>query len=234
MRNPVLRGDLRVRIRSRKRLLIEAFMLGVLGLLAFLGLPPELSQIDPSRGTSLGVALLVAQAVLVTYFASACMIQEIGIEGEKAALDLLAGPFPPGRVVAGKSLASLLTIVYWLVLGVPLLALAAAIRQEPLGRLTAAVALIAVEAWGLTQVALLCSVVIDSEFSRTLAHWATLLLAFAVTLALPAEAQWLNPAVAATRAASGALPLAAGALYAAVGVACDGCARRALARFAGA
>ncbi len=231
MRNPVLRGDVRMRIRSRKVLLIEAFYLGVLGLLAFLGLPPELNQVDPSQQAGLGVALLIVQTVLVTYFASACTLQEIAIEGEKSAVDLVFGPFTPRTVVAGKSLASLVTIAYWLLLGVPLLILTASIRQEPVGALALTAALVAVEAWGIAQIGMLYSVVVEPEFSRTLAHWATLLVIFVGTLALPAPAQWVNPVVAVVRAAQGAPAGPAWALYACLGVACDWGTRRALRRF---
>ncbi len=232
MRNPVLRGDLRARMRSRKRLLIEALLLGVLGLLTFLGLPPELSQIDPSHPASLATALLVVEAVLIAYFASACTIQEIGLEGEKAAVDLVFAPFAPRTIVAGKSVASLLTIAYWLALGAPLLVLAAGIRQEPLGAAALASALIAIEAWGVAQVGMLYGIVLEAEFSRTLAHWATLLFIFAGTLALPAPARWANPVLGVTRAAAGAPPLPAGAVFAALGILCDWAACRSLRRFA--
>ena len=231
VRNPVLRGDLRTRIRSRKILLIEAFFLSVLGLLAFLGLPPELNQVDPTHQASLGVALLIVQAVLFTYCASACALQEIGVEGEKAAVDLLFGAFAPGEIVAGKSLASLVTITYWLLLGAPLVVLAAGIRQEAIGTLAVAAVLVVIEAWGITQVAMLYSIVIDAEVSRTLAHWATLLAIFVGTLAVPASAQWVNPVVAVNRVAQGASPGPALALYAALGVVCDWASCRALRRF---
>lgn len=231
MRNPVLRGDLRTRIRSRKVRLIEAFFLSVLGLLTFLGLPPELNQADPSHQASLGVALLIVQTVLVTYFASACALQEIAVEGEKAAVDLVFGPFTSRVVVAGKSLAALVTITYWLLLGMPLVVLAAGIRQEPVGVLALTAALVAVEAWGITQIGMLYSVIVESEFSRTVAHWATLLVIFVGTLALPAVEQWVNPVVAVIRAAQGAPPGPALALYALLGVVCDWGTRQALRRF---
>jgi ABC-type transport system involved in multi-copper enzyme maturation permease subunit len=129
--NPVLRGDLRARFRSHKVHVLQAVSLGALGLLAFLGLPPELNQIDRSHQTSLVVALLVVQVVLVTYFASACAAQEIAVEGEKPAIDLIFAPFDPSAIVTGKSLASLITIFYWILQGAPLIVLAAGIRQFP-------------------------------------------------------------------------------------------------------
>ena len=206
MGNAVLRGDLRARGTSRKVLAIEFFYLGILGLLAFLGLPPELNRPDTIHQTSLGLALLGVQAVLVTYFASACAAQEIAVEGERPSVDLAFGPFPRRAIVVGKSLASLATIVYWLLLGAPLLILAVGIRQGSLGALAAVCALVAVEAWGIAQVGMLYSIIIDSEFSRSVVHWATLLALFVGTLALPEDVQWVNPVVAVARAAGGAFP----------------------------
>lgn len=231
MGNPVLRGDLRARFASHKIRVIQLFYLSVLGLLAFLGLPPELNQIDQPRGASLDVALLAVQVVLVTYFASACAIREIAVEGEKAAVDLVFAPFAPGTIVVGKSLASLVTIAYWLLLGAPLLALASGIRQAPIGILLLPATLIAVLAWGMTQIGLLYSIVAESEFSRTLAHWGTLIVVFVATLALPASAWWANPVVAVARAAGGAIPVPSYAAYATVGVGCTCLAGRLLRKF---
>src|SRR5579875_2495293 len=141
MRNPVLRGDVRARARSRKIRAIELFCVSALALLAFLGLPPELSQIEQDRQTGLVAALGVVLLVLVTYFASACAAGEIAVEGEKSAVDLLFAPFRPATIAAGKSLSSLLTVVYWILLGLPILVLAAAVRRTPLGDLMAVVGL---------------------------------------------------------------------------------------------
>jgi hypothetical protein len=235
VRNPVLRGDLRARTRSRKVLLMEMFLLSVLGLLTFLGLPPELNRIDPSadpsRVAGLGTALLAVQAVLVTYFASACALQEIAVEGEKAPVDLVCAPFAPRVVVTGKSLSSFLTILYWLVLGAPLILLAWAIRQEPIVRLAAAGLLTLVVAWGIAQVGMLLGVLIEPELSRTAVHWGVLLVIFVGTLALPQLGQWANPIVAIGRAATGTMVPWAAAAYAAMGCAADCCAGRALQRF---
>ncbi len=203
----------------------------MLGLLAFLGLPPELNQIDQSRGAGLDVALLAVQVVLVTYFASACAIQEIAVEGEKAAVDLVFAPFTPRTIVIGKSLASLVTIAYWLLLGAPLLVLAAGIRQNPIGSLVLPTTLIVVLAWGMTQIGLLYSIVVDAEFSRTLAHWGTLIVVFVATLVLPASAGWANPVVAVARAAGGSISALSYAAYATVGVGCTCLAARLLRKF---
>ncbi|HTD48590.1 MAG TPA: hypothetical protein VK881_15095, partial [bacterium] len=107
MANPVLRGDLRARSGSPKVWVLEAIYLGVLGALVILGLPPELGRLAGSHEPSLYVAVLWVQIVLLTYFASACLAQEIAVDGEKAAVDLVFAPFPAGVIVGGKSLSSL-------------------------------------------------------------------------------------------------------------------------------
>jgi ABC-type transport system involved in multi-copper enzyme maturation permease subunit len=218
--NPVLRGDLRTRSGSRKIWVLQAIYLGVLGALVFLGLPPELGRFAEKGETSLYVAVLWVQLILVAYCASACVIQEIAVEGEKAGIDLVFAPFPPRTIVAGKSLASLVTIVYWLLLGIPLLVLTTAIRQVPLGLVVLVTAVIAVIAWGIAQVGLLYSVLFEAEFSRTVAHWVTLLAIFGGTAALPGSLQSLNPFRAATEAANGTLSALVPATYALLGIAC--------------
>lgn len=232
MGNPVLRGDLRARIGSRKIFVMEIFYLGMLGVLTFLGLPPELTQAGEPRQAGLATALLVLQIVLVTYFASACAIQEIPVEGEKSAVDLAIGPFSPAGIVTGKSLASLLTILYWLVLGAPLIVLAARIRQEPIGDIAAVTAFVAIEAWGVTQIGMLYSILVESEFSRMLAHWGTLLVIFVGTLALPPSIRLVNPVEAVAHAAGGGLLWIPCVGYAALGVLGDFLAASVLRRFA--
>ena len=220
MENPVLRGDLRARSRSRKIWILQAVYLSMLGALAFLGLPPELGRFSESNETSLYVAVLWVQIVMVAYFASACVIQEIAVEGEKAAIDLVFAPFSPATIVAGKSLGSLVTIGYWLALGAPLLVLTTAIRQIPTVSLLPAASLIAVVAWGIAQIGLLYSVLLDAEFLRTVTHWGTLLAIFVGTILLPSPLRGLNPIVAVTDAARGLLPATAMGAYGAVGVGC--------------
>jgi len=232
--NPVLRGDLRARFGSRKIVGIEIFTLGVLGMLTFLGLPPELAQVGPSRQASLANALLVVQAVLVTYFASAFAIQEIAVEGEKTAVDLAFGPFDPSVIVTGKSMASFCTILYWLLLGAPLVMFAARIRQEPIGDIIAVTAFIAIEAWAVAQIGMLYSILVEAEFSRMLAHWGTLLVLFVGTLALPDPARLANPAVAVAHTSGGELLAIICLGYAALGVMGDYLAAASLRRFAAA
>lgn len=215
--SPVLRGDLRARARSRKVVAIEVFLLSVLAFLVFLGLPPELSQLERSREAGLGAALATVQLVLVTYFTSACAAQEISVEGEKSAVDLLWAPFSPGAIVVGKSLTSLVTPVYWLLLGLPIVVLAAAIRREPASSVLAVLGVTVAVAWAVAQWGLASSVLVESELSRTVLHWAILLGVFVVTLALPASLRWINPIVAVGAAAGGAAPTGAFVLYGLLG-----------------
>jgi hypothetical protein len=222
VRNPVLRGDLRARGRSRKLWLLTLIFLGITGALVFLGLPPELDRFAESQASSLYVAVLWVEVVLVTYGASACLIQEIAIEGEKPAMDLVFAPFPPATIVAGKSASSLVTIVCWVAMGAPLLVLTTVIRQVPWHWVALSLATIAVMAWGIAEIGLLYDIFFETEFSRTLAHWGTLLTIFIGTAALPPLLRALNPIVAATAVAEGALTLTPLAFYAALGAACAG------------
>lgn len=231
MNNAVFRGDLRARAASRKIFAIELFYLGVLGVLAWLGMPPELGAQPAERAASLTTALLVVQAILITYFVSACASQEIAVETEKSPVDLVFAPFAPRSIVAGKSLATLATVGYWLLLGAPLVALAAGIRRDSAAGLVSAGALIAVVAWSMGQLGLWLGVAIESEFSRTLAHWGFLTLVFVGTLALPLPARTINPVVGIAAAQSGALPAAVYAGYLVFGMACDAGARMTLRRY---
>ena len=231
MSNAVLRGDLRARAASRKIFAIEFFYLGVLGVLVWLGMPPELSAQTAERTASLTTALLVVQAIIVTYFTSACAAQEIAVETEKSSVDLVFAPFAPRSIVAGKSLATLATVGYWLLLGAPLVALSAGIRHDSAAGLATAGVLIAVVAWSMGQLALWLGIAIESEFSRTLAHWGLLLLVFVGTLALPMPARTINPVLGIAAAQRAALPAAVFAAYLAFGIACDAGARLTLRRY---
>jgi hypothetical protein len=229
--NVVLRGDLRARAGSRKVIAIELFYLGVLGLLAWLGMPPELGGQTGERTASLTTALLVVQAVIVTYFTSACASREIAVENEKSPVDLVFAPFAPRSIVAGKGLATLATAAYWLLLGTPLIALSAAIRADSAAGLVRAELFIAAVAWGMAQVALWLGTAIESDFSRALAHWAWLVAVFAGTLALPLPARTVNPVLGIGAAQDGTLPAAVYVLYIAVGLAAGAGARLTLRRY---
>ena len=217
--NAVLRGDLRARSGSRKVWAFQAVYLGILGILVFLGLPPELGRIAESHEPSLYVAVVWVQIVMVTYAASAYMVQEIAVEGEKPAADLLYAPFTPRTIVAGKSAASLITIVFWMLLGLPFVVLAMVVRQLPVGTLIVVAAVVAVVAWGVAQMGLLLNIICEAEFSRILAHWAILAAVFVGTGGLPPFLRAVNPIVATTAAATGTVPTATLAVYGLLGLA---------------
>lgn len=231
MTNAVLRGDLRARAASRKIVAIELFYLGVLGVLAWLGMPPELGAQTGERTASLTTALLVVQAIIVTYFASACAAQEIAVETEKSPVDLVFAPFAPRSIVTGKSFTTAATAVYWLLLGAPLIALSAGIRQDSWAGLARAEVFIAAVAWGMAQTALWLATAIESDFSRVLAHWGWLVTVFVATLALPLPARAVNPVLGIGAAQSGTLPLWVYALYIVLGIASDAGARLTLRRY---
>jgi len=225
MNNAVLRGDLRARAASRKVIAMELFYLGVLAVLAWLGMPPELGAQTAGRTASLTTALLAVQAIIVTYFVSACAAQEIAVENEKSPVDLVFAPFAPRSIVAGKSLATLATVAYWLLLGAPLIALSAGIRQDSAAGLVAAELFVVAVAWGMAQTGLWLGSAIESDFSRTLAHWGWLVTVFVGTLALPLPIRTVNPVLGIAAAQRGDLPAAAYAVYIALGIASDAGAR---------
>lgn len=231
MTNPVLRGDLRARAASRKVLAIELFYLGVLAILAWLGMPPELGAHAADQTASLTTALLVVQGIMVTYFVSACAAQEIAVESEKSSVDLTFAPFAPRTIIAGKSVATVVTAGYWLLLGAPLVALAAGIRRDPTAGLVAAVVFAGVVAWSMGQMGLWLGIAVESDFSRTLAHWGGLLLVFVGTLVLPGPARTANPVLGIAAAQTGTLPAAVYAAYIAFGLLCDAAARVSLGRY---
>lgn len=231
MNNPVLRGDLRARAGSRKLFAVEVFYLAVLGVLAWLGMPPELGAQAADRTASLTTALLVVQVVIVTYFASACAAQEIAVESEKSSIDLVFAPFAPAMIVAGKSVATAATVVYWLLLGAPFIALSAGIRQDAAAGLVSAGIFAAAVAWSMAQLGLWLGIVIEADVPRTVVHWGLLLAVFVGTLALPLPVRLLNPVLGIAAAQAGALPAAAYAAYLALGVACDAAARLTLRRY---
>lgn len=231
MTNPVLRGDLRARSGSQKVLSLEVFYLAVLGLVAFLGLPPEIGQADPARRVSLAAALLVVQAALVTYFTSAVAAQEIAVDGEKAPVDLLFAPFGPREIVAGKSAAALASAAFWVLLGAPFVVLAAGVRQESFAALAGTEGLIVVVAWGVSQAGLLTGITVEPDLSRVLVHWTVLLAIFAGTFVLPPLLGFVNPIAGVLAAQRGVLPWATLAVFAALGLLCDGMAAVRLGRF---
>lgn len=191
--NPVLRADLRYRMGSPKAVTLHTIFLGVVAVLTFLSLPPELGRLDELRGEGLLLALLVVSTVLTMYFASACACGEIAVEGEKSVADLAASPFPAGTVAAGKVLAGFAFAVLQFALAVPFVAVVAGMRGEPLVVVLRAAAIAIPAATGTGAAGALYSAVLDSDFARSFAHWTTLLAIIVGANALPAPWDVLSP-----------------------------------------
>jgi len=183
--NPVFRSDLRYRLTSRKAGTVVTVYLAVLGVLAFLSLPPDLGQLDELRHEGLLLAFLIVETVLAAYLTSASASGEIVIDGEKSVWDLAASPFPPGVVARGKVLTSAAFALLLIALATPFLAIVAGIRGEPL-RVVARAAVVAlpfVAALGV--LGALYAGTFESDFTRSFVHWLTLLLLVVGATALP-------------------------------------------------
>src|SRR5947207_1832099 len=100
---------------------------------------------------------------------------EIGIDGEKSVCDLAASSFPAGTIALGKVLsAASFAALQWLLAG-PFVAVVAGIRGESLMAIlrAALVGIAAATAFGATGT--FYSIMFESDFARSFAHWTTLL-----------------------------------------------------------
>ena len=219
--NPVFRSDLRHRLTGRKAGMMLTLYLAALGALAFLSLPPDLGRLDDLRQEGLLLAFLIVETVLAAYLTSAAASGEILVEGEKSVWDLAASPFPPGVVGRGKVLTAGAFALLLTGLAAPVLGIVAGIRGEPLGAVArAAVAgLPFVVAAGV--LGALYGGVFESDFTRSFAHWLTLLAFVVGATALPAPWDTLSPVrlvMLATRDGVSARVLAGAAFYLALAV----------------
>lgn len=199
--NPVFRSDLRHRLTSRKAGTMIAVYLAVLGALALLSLPPDLGRLDDLRQEGLLLAFLIVETVLAAYLTSATASGEIIVEGEKTVWDLAASPFPPGVIGRGKVLTAAVFALLLIALAAPFLAIVAGVRGEPLDAVahSAVVALPVVAAFG--AIGALYAGVFESDFTRSLMHWLTLLLLVVGATALPPPWDTLSPVRLVTLAA---------------------------------
>lgn len=191
--NPVFRSDLRHRLASRKAGTMVTMYLAALGALAFLSLPPDLGRLDDLRQEGLLLAFLIVETVLAAYLTSATASGEILVDGEKSVWDLAASPFPAGVIARGKVLTAAASAILLTGLALPFLAIVAGIRGEPLRAAAhAAVAalpfILAVGALGA-----LYGGVFESDFTRSLVHWLTLLAFMVGATALPPPWDALSP-----------------------------------------
>lgn len=217
--NPVFRSDLRHRLTSRKAGTMITVYLAVLGVLAFLSLPPDLGRLDDLRQEGLLLAFLIVETVLAAYLTSATASGEIMVEGEKTVWDLAASPFPPGVIGRGKVLTAATFALLLIALAAPFLAIVSGIRGEPLPAVAraAVVALPFVAALG--SLGALYAGVFESDFTRSFVHWLTLLLLVVGATALPAPWDTLSPVrliMLAARDGVGPRVLLGAAIYAAL------------------
>jgi hypothetical protein len=73
-------------------------------------------------------------------------------------------------------------------------------------------------AWGTVEVGLLYATILEGEFTRTLAHWGTLILLFVATAGGGPVIRTFNPFVMTSAAAGGALPAVPLVAYAVLGL----------------
>lgn len=191
--NPVLRSDLRVRLTSPKAGTMVTVYLAILGVLAFVSLPPDLGRLDDLRQEGLLLAFLIVETVLAAYLTSASACGEIAVEGEKSVWDLAASPFPPGVIARGKVLTSAAFAVLLVALAMPFMAIVAGIRGEPLGAVGRAAVVAIPFAAALGTLGALYAGVLDSDFTRSFVHWLTLVLLVVGATALPAPWDLLSP-----------------------------------------
>ncbi len=191
--NPVFRSDLRYRLTSPKAGTLITVYLAVLGGLAFLSLPPDLGRLDELRQEGLLLAFVIVQTVLAAYLTSATGCGEIVVEGEKTVWDLAASPFPPGVIGRGKVLTATVFALLLMALATPFLAIVSGIRGEPLGPVARAAVIALPVASALGGLGALYAGVFESDFTRSFAHWVTLLLVAVGATALPAPWDALSP-----------------------------------------
>ncbi len=158
----------------------------------FLSLPPEVGRFEV-RDAHLALALLAAQLVAVTYLTSAFASGEVAADGEKGVPDLVLSAFPVRTIALGKALSGTLYGLYLVLIALPVVVFAVALRGASLaivvwaGVLTATVGA-AAGAWGAW-----LSGRIASEFTRSLVHWSALGALFVGTALLPRPWSLLNP-----------------------------------------
>lgn len=190
--NPVARGDLRVRLAAPRGLWAQTIFLAACGALVLLSLPPEPGRFE-WRAADLLVLLVAVQMLAVTYLSSAVASSELALEGEKGLPDLTLSAFSPWTIAAGKWLSSAAYAAYLVAIGLPLLALGAALQGSPLVSVAwpagfTAVVATAAGVWGAW-----LGGRFSSDFTRSFVHWGGLAVVFVVSALLP-EPWWaINP-----------------------------------------
>ncbi len=191
--NPVLRGDLRVRLSSAKALSVYTIFLGLLAVLAVLSLPPELGRLDEVGQGGLLLTFLIVETVLVAYFTSACASREIVIEGEKSVDDLATSPFPALVIASGKVIASGAFALILVLFAVPVVSVVAGLRGEPIGGIARAAVVAVLFGAAIGALGTLYGAIFESDFTRSFVHWVTLLAAIVGVAALPEPWNTVSP-----------------------------------------
>lgn len=209
--NPVTRGDLRSRLASPKLLWVLRLYVAVLSLLAVLSLPPEVGRLSQFVEADLVQAFLLFQLGWVAYLTSALAVGEIGVEGEKAVLDLAATSFSPVTIALGKLWTSMLTSGGLVLLALPPLVLLAPFTIGSIPGIALAILAMVVLVAPLAIISTWLAAAVASDLLRPVLHWSVLLGLFAATRWLGDPFVLVNPmrvVAAAYRGAPHAWPLA--------------------------
>ncbi len=191
--NPVLRGDLRVRLSSPKAFTVFTIFLSLLSVLAVLSLPPDIGRADEVRQEGLLLTFLIVQTVLVAYFTSACASGEIGIEGEKSIDDLATAPFSARVIGSGKVMASGIFALILVLLAGPIVSVVAGIRGESFGAIVRAGIVAVLFGGAVGALGTLYGAIFESDFTRSFVHWVTLLTLIVGAATLPEPWNVVSP-----------------------------------------
>lgn len=215
--NPVFRSDLRHRLTGPKAGAMITVYLVILGVFAFLSLPPDLGRLDDLRQEGLLLAFLVVETVCAAYLSSAAASGEIMGEGEKSVWDLATAPFPPGVVARGKLLTAAAYALLLTVLAAPFLAIVSGIRGESLAAAARATVVALPFIASVGALGALYGGVFESDLTRSAVHWLTLVTLVVGATVLPPPWDALSPVRLVMLAARDGLTprvLAAALLYA--------------------
>lgn len=209
--NAIVRGDFRARLTSPNARTIYTIFLGVLGVTVVLSLPPELGRLDEVRGESLLLTVLLLETIFVGYLTAATATGEIAIDGEKSVEDLASAPFSSRDIGGGKVLSALGFAGLLIALAAPVISIIAGVQGEPLVAIVRAGTMTLLFAGVVGALGAVWSAIVESDFSRSLLHWTTLLLIIAGGAALPGPWNIISPlyAVPAVVHRTGGLPLLA-------------------------
>jgi ABC-type transport system involved in multi-copper enzyme maturation permease subunit len=207
--NAIVRGDFRARLTSPNGRTVFTIFLGVLGVIVVLSLPPELGRLDEVRGESLLLTVLLLETIFIGYLTAAIATGEIAIDAEKSVEDLASAPFSSQDIGRGKVLSALGFAGLLIAFAAPVLSIVAGVQGEPLVVIVRAGAMTLLFGGVVGAIGEVWSAIVESDFSRSLLHWTTLLLIVAGGAALPGPWNIISPlyAVPAVVHRTGGFPL---------------------------